>query len=188
VAVNSDFINGLGTEERKKKPSSGLKKIILVSRVQYKLRDWLFSRQRYWGEPIPVIHLEDGTVKPVDENDLPVVLPEVESYKPTGTGESPLAGISEWVNTTDKETGKPAKRETNTMPQWAGSCWYYSYLDTCNNKSGKVEKSGCPLIFTSAAPSMPCFICSMQGSGTKCYMTLVMFQHRSRLRSCIIRE
>ncbi len=136
VAVNSDFINGLGTEDAKKKTIEWLEKNNLgKAAVQYKLRDWLFSRQRYWGEPIPVIHLEDGTVKPVDEKDLPVELPDVESYRPTGTGESPLAGIPEWVNTIDKETGKPAKRETNTMPQWAGSCWYYlRFLDPNNNK------------------------------------------------------
>ena len=136
TAVNSDFINGLGTEEAKKKTIEWLEKNNLgKAAVQYKLRDWLFSRQRYWGEPIPVIHLEDGTVKPVDENDLPVTLPEVELYKPTGTGESPLAGMPDWVNTIDKETGKPAKRETNTMPQWAGSCWYYlRFLDPHNEK------------------------------------------------------
>ncbi len=150
VAVNSDFINGLGTEEAKKKTIEWLEKNNLgKAAVQYKLRDWLFSRQRYWGEPIPVIHLEDGTVKPVDENDLPVTLPEMESYKPTGTGESPLAGIPEWVNTIDKETGKPAKRETNTMPQWAGSCWYYlRYLDPHNNKelcSKEIEKYWMPV-------------------------------------------
>ncbi len=92
--------------------------------VTYKLRDWLFSRQRYWGEPIPIIHI-DGEAKPVSEEELPVLLPEVDTYKPSGTGESPLANIDEWVNTTDPETGKPARRETNTMPQWAGSCWYY---------------------------------------------------------------
>ncbi len=134
IAVNSDFINGLGTEEAKKKTIEWLEENNLgKGAVQYKLRDWLFSRQRYWGEPIPVIHLEDGTVKPVDENDLPISLPEVESYKSTGTGESPLAGMPDWVNTIDKETGKPAKRETNTMPQWAGSCWYYlRFLDPNN--------------------------------------------------------
>jgi leucyl-tRNA synthetase len=136
IAMNSDFINGLKTEEAKKRTIEWLEKNDLgKAAVQYKLRDWLFSRQRYWGEPIPVIHLEDGTVKPVDENDLPITLPEVESYKPTGTGESPLAGMPEWVNTIDKETGKPAKRETNTMPQWAGSCWYYlRFLDPHNDE------------------------------------------------------
>jgi len=100
--------------------------------IQYKLRDWLFSRQRYWGEPFPVIHI-DGKTKLVPAKDLPVMLPETPHYKPTGTGESPLAAITEWVDTKDPETGKPAKRETNTMPQCAGSCWYYlRYLDPMN--------------------------------------------------------
>ncbi len=135
TAVNSGFINGLKTEQAKKKVIEWLeKKGIGNGSIQYKLRDWLFSRQRFWGEPFPIIHLEDGTVKTVSENDLPVMLPEVESYKPTGTGESPLASIDSWVNTIDKESGKPARRETNTMPQWAGSCWYYlRFLDPKNN-------------------------------------------------------
>lgn len=136
ISVNSGFITGLKTEKAKKKvidwlESKGLGK----GTVQYKLRDWLFSRQRFWGEPFPIIHLEDGTVKLVPEEDLPVMLPEVENYKTIGTGESPLAGFPDWVNTIDKETGKPAKRETNTMPQWAGSCWYYlRFLDPNNDK------------------------------------------------------
>ncbi|MBE2227038.1 MAG: leucine--tRNA ligase [Ignavibacteria bacterium] len=136
VAVNSDFINGLKTEKAKKKVIEWLEaKGLGKGTVQYKLRDWLFSRQRFWGEPFPIIHLEDGTVKLLPEDELPVMLPEVENYKTIGTGESPLAGISKWVNTTDPETGKPAKRETNTMPQWAGSCWYYlRFLDPNNDK------------------------------------------------------
>jgi leucyl-tRNA synthetase len=135
-AVNSGFINGMKTEKAKQKTIEWLEQNGLGRRtVQYKLHDWLFSRQRYWGEPFPIIHLEDGTVKTIDENDLPITLPEVESYKPSGTGESPLATIPEWLNTIDKETGKPARRETNTMPQWAGSCWYYlRYLDPHNDK------------------------------------------------------
>jgi leucyl-tRNA synthetase len=136
VAVNSDFINGLKTEKAKKKVIEWLEaKGLGKGTVQYKLRDWLFSRQRFWGEPFPIIHLEDGTVKLLPEDVLPVMLPEVDNYKTIGTGESPLAGISEWVNTTDPETGKPAKRETNTMPQWAGSCWYYlRFLDPNNDQ------------------------------------------------------
>ena len=136
IAVNSGIITGMKTDKAKKKiiwwlEDQGLGK----ATVQYKLRDWLFSRQRFWGEPFPLIHLEDGTIKPVPEDELPVLLPQVESYKPTGTGESPLAKFPEWVNTIDKETGKPAKRETNTMPQWAGSCWYYlRFLDPNNDK------------------------------------------------------
>lgn len=102
--------------------------------VNYKLRDWVFSRQRYWGEPIPIIHCPDCGAVPVPEEELPLMLPEVESYEPTGTGESPLAGIEEWVNTTCPVCGKPAKRETNTMPQWAGSSWYFlRYVDSHNN-------------------------------------------------------
>jgi leucyl-tRNA synthetase len=136
TAVSSGFINGLKTPDAIKKITDWLENRNLgKAAIQYKLRDWLFSRQRYWGEPIPVIHLEDGTIKVVDENDLPVTLPDVESYKPAGTGESPLATIPEWVNTIDKETGRQAKRETNTMPQWAGSCWYYlRFLDPHNDK------------------------------------------------------
>ncbi len=136
IAVNSGFITGLKTEKAKKKVIAWLEeKGLGKGTVQYKLRDWLFSRQRFWGEPFPIIHLEDGTVKLLPEDELPVMLPEVDNYKIIGTGESPLAGISDWVNTTDPETGKPAKRETNTMPQWAGSCWYYlRFLDPNNDK------------------------------------------------------
>ena len=136
VAMNSGFINGLKTEKAKKKTIEWLEsKGLGKGTIQYKLRDWLFARQRFWGEPFPIIYLEDGTVKLVPEEDLPVMLPEVENYKSLGTGESPLAAFPEWVNTIDKETGKPAKRETNTMPQWAGSCWYYlRFLDPFNDK------------------------------------------------------
>lgn len=136
ISVNSGFITGMKTDKAKKKVTAWLEENGLgKSAIQYKLRDWLFSRQRFWGEPFPIIYLEDGTVKTVPEEDLPVMLPEVESYKPTGTGESPLASVTEWVNTIDKETGKPARRETNTMPQWAGSCWYYlRFLDPNNDK------------------------------------------------------
>ncbi|HZV12068.1 MAG TPA: class I tRNA ligase family protein, partial [Candidatus Kapabacteria bacterium] len=103
-------------------------------KIQFKLRDWLFSRQRYWGEPIPILHLEDGTMKPLNEKDLPLILPDLKEFKPSGTTESPLALATEWVNVTDPETGMRARRETNTMPQWAGSCWYYlRYLDPHND-------------------------------------------------------
>ena len=135
VSVNSDFINGLGYRDAFEKVTVWLEEQSLGKRtVNYKLRDWLFSRQRYWGEPFPILHLEDGTHKLVPEDQLPVLLPEVKTYKPSGTGESPLANIEEWVNTTDPDTGKPARRETNTMPQWAGSCWYYlRFMDPQNN-------------------------------------------------------
>lgn len=136
VAVNSGEFDGLSTAEFKKRIVEWLeKKGIGRSAVNYKLRDWIFSRQRYWGEPIPLIHCpRDGTVA-VPYEELPLKLPEVASYKPTGTGESPLATITDWVNTTCPKCGGPAKRETNTMPQWAGSCWYYlRYLDPHNGK------------------------------------------------------
>ena len=103
--------------------------------VNYKLRDWVFSRQRYWGEPIPIVHCPKCGAVPVPEEELPLLLPEVEKYQPTGTGESPLADIEEWVNTTCPCCGAPAKRETNTMPQWAGSSWYFlRYVDSKNDK------------------------------------------------------
>lgn len=107
-------------------------------KVNYKLRDWLFSRHRYWGEPFPIIFV-DGEAKAVPEADLPVVLPEVSSYAPSGTGESPLANVEAWVNTTDPETGRPARRETNTMPQWAGSCWYYLRFIDPDNPGAPVD-------------------------------------------------
>jgi leucyl-tRNA synthetase len=101
--------------------------------VKYKLRDWLFSRQRYWGEPFPIAHMEDGTIQLIDENDLPVLLPAIDDFKPTGTGEPPLTKATDWLQYTDPKTGKKGIRETNTMPQWAGSCWYYlRYIDPDN--------------------------------------------------------
>ncbi len=103
--------------------------------TNYKLRDWVFSRQRYWGEPIPIVHCKDCGAVPVPEEELPLLLPDVDSYQPTGTGESPLADIEDWVNTTCPKCGKAAKRETNTMPQWAGSSWYFlRYVDSKNDK------------------------------------------------------
>ena len=136
VAVNSGEFDGLSTEEFKSRISAWLEQRKLGRKaVNYKLRDWVFSRQRYWGEPIPLVHCgECGTV-PVPYEELPLLLPEVASYQPTGTGESPLAVISEWVNTRCPKCGAPARRETNTMPQWAGSCWYYlRYLDPANDR------------------------------------------------------
>lgn len=134
--VNSDFLNGLNTEQAVAKMIEWLEANGKgQGKVTYRLRDWLFSRQRYWGEPIPILHLEDGTMKTVPEDQLPLLLPEVDEIKPSGTGESPLANVTEWVNTVDPETGMKARRETNTMPQWAGSCWYYlRFIDPKNDK------------------------------------------------------
>ncbi len=137
VMVSSGFITGLTVDEARVKMVDWLvEKGVGKAQTQYKLRDWLFSRQRYWGEPFPVIHWEDGTQGLVDENDLPLTLPELADYKPTGTGEPPLAKATEWVNVVDPATGKKGLRETNTMPQWAGSCWYYlRYIDPHNDKA-----------------------------------------------------
>ncbi|RAR43967.1 leucine--tRNA ligase [Paenibacillus sp. MDMC362] len=133
--VNSGFLNGLDNEEAIQAMNEWLEQEGKgKKRVTYRLRDWLFSRQRYWGEPIPILHLEDGTMKTVPEEQLPLLLPDVDQIKPSGTGESPLANVTEWVETVDPETGMKARRETNTMPQWAGSCWYYlRYIDPRNN-------------------------------------------------------
>ncbi|MGX1263353.1 leucyl-tRNA synthetase [Rossellomorea marisflavi] len=135
--VNSDFLDGLGKEEAITKAIAWLEeKKIGTKKVTYRLRDWLFSRQRYWGEPIPIIHWEDGTATGVPESELPLILPKTTEIKPSGTGESPLAIISDWVNVTDPETGKKGRRETNTMPQWAGSCWYFlRYIDPHNKEA-----------------------------------------------------
>ncbi len=137
IAVNSDRFDGLTTAEFKKEIIAWLEKENKgKGAINYKLRDWIFSRQRYWGEPIPLVHCDACGVVPVPENELPLELPPVESYKPTGTGESPLAAIHDWVNTTCPECGKSAKRETNTMPQWAGSCWYFlRFIDPKNSEA-----------------------------------------------------
>ncbi|MNR92319.1 Leucine--tRNA ligase [compost metagenome] len=135
--VNSGFLDGLAVPEAKAKMIDWLEaQGVGQKKISYRLRDWLFSRQRYWGEPIPIIYLEDGTMKALPESELPLLLPETDAIKPSGTGESPLANITDWVNTVDPETGKPARRETNTMPQWAGSCWYYlRYIDPKNDQA-----------------------------------------------------
>ncbi len=117
--------------------------------VNYKLRDWLFSRQRYWGEPIPIVHWEDGSMSPLNESELPLILPQVEDYKPSSDGESPLAKAKDWLQVTCPKTGKKGRRETNTMPNWAGSCWYYlRYIDPHNSKQAwdpKLEKDFMPV-------------------------------------------
>ena len=150
INVNSGMLDGLGTAEAVKKICAYLEaKNLGRATVSYRLRDWVFSRQRYWGEPIPIVHCQTHGAVPVPESELPVKLPEVERYEPTGTGESPLAGIEAWVQTKCPTCGGPAKRETNTMPQWAGSCWYYlRYLDPRNDQapwSPEVEKQWQPV-------------------------------------------
>ena len=134
--INSGFVDGMNKQEAIEKMNMWLEEHGVGKReTSYRLRDWLFSRQRYWGEPIPIIHWEDGTVTALPEEELPLRLPKTENIKPSGTGESPLANIDEWVNVTDPVTGKKGRRETNTMPQWAGSSWYYlRYIDPHNKK------------------------------------------------------
>ncbi len=135
LLVNSNEYDGMKSDEAKQAIVEALaKKGMAESKVQYKLRDWVFSRQRYWGEPIPLVHCDACGVVALPEDQLPLTLPEVDKYEPTGTGESPLAGIEEWVVTTCPSCGGPAKRETNTMPQWAGSCWYYLRFADPHNK------------------------------------------------------
>ncbi|EPA8157473.1 leucine--tRNA ligase [Enterococcus hirae] len=132
--INSEFLNGMNKAEAIAKMNEWLEENNCGKKeVSYRLRDWLFSRQRYWGEPIPIIHWEDGTVTALPEEELPLRLPKTTNIKPSGTGESPLANIEEWVNVVDPVTGKKGRRETNTMPQWAGSSWYYlRYIDPHN--------------------------------------------------------
>ena len=136
ININSGILNGLRTKEAKEKIINYLEaKGIGKKRISYKLRDWIFSRQRYWGEPIPIIHCQDCGAVQLNEKELPLILPPLEKYQPSGTGESPLATLQNWVNTTCPKCGGKAKRETNTMPQWAGSCWYYlRYIDPKNEE------------------------------------------------------
>src|SRR5699024_9596784 len=134
--VNSDFLNGLDTEGAITEMINWLEKNDKgTKKITYRLRDWLFARQRYWGEPIPIIHWEDGTMSTVPEEELPLELPAVDKVQPSGTGESPLAN-TDWVHVVDPKTGMKGRRETNTMPQWPGSCWYYMrYIDPDNSEA-----------------------------------------------------
>lgn len=154
VCINSinDFIslNGLNIEEAKKAITHWLEKQGRgKAMVTYKLRDWLFSRQRYWGEPFPLLKFQDGSVRLLEEDELPLCPPELSNYKPTGDGQGPIAQVTEWVNIIDDKTGKPAKRETHIMPQWAGSCWYYlRFCDPLNEKEAwnkEIEKYWMPV-------------------------------------------
>jgi leucyl-tRNA synthetase len=134
--INSDFLNGLNVVDSKRKMIDWLEgKKLGAGKINYKLRDWIFSRQRYWGEPFPILKFEDGTIRCLDADELPLPLPELKEFKPSGNGESPLANATDWLWITDPKTGKKAKRETNTMPNWAGSCWYY--LRFCDPKNEK---------------------------------------------------
>lgn len=149
-AIGSSFLNGLSIDAAKEKVIHWLEEHSKGKRtVNYKLRDWLFSRQRYWGEPIPILHFPDGTMRSLELDELPLVPPQMDDYKPADTGQSPLAKMRNWVEVTDPKTGKKALRETNTMPQWAGSCWYYlRFCDPQNTKaawSTEAEKYWMPV-------------------------------------------
>jgi leucyl-tRNA synthetase len=141
--VGSERFNGLDIEEAKQKIIKWLEEEKIGQRtVKYRLRDWLFSRQRYWGEPFPILYFEDGTQRALDLDELPLIPPEIVDYTPSGNGESPIAKVREWVEITDPKTGKKAYRETNTMPQWAGSCWYYlRFCDPHNPEAAWSEES-----------------------------------------------
>ncbi len=148
--INSDFLNGTDKKEGITKMIAWLEdKKLGTKKINYKLRDWIFSRQRYWGEPFPLLKYEDGTIRCLDADELPVALPELEKYEPSGSGESPLANATDWLWITDPKTGKKAKRETNTMPNWAGSCWYYlRFCDPKNEKepwNSEIEKYWMPV-------------------------------------------
>ena len=165
VLVNSGFLNGLSVAEAKQKIIAWLAERKLgEAKKNFKLRDWVFSRQRYWGEPIPIVHCPKCGMVPLKESDLPLLLPDVENYELTDDGESPLAAITDWVNTTCPCCGGPARRETDTMPQWAGSSWYYlRYTDPKNDEALASKAS----------------ICSTAGSGTSSSMILAPFPRRS---------
>ncbi|MDE3046274.1 MAG: leucine--tRNA ligase [Verrucomicrobiota bacterium] len=150
TAIDSQFLNGLRMNQAKEEIIQWLEKHAKGKRtVQYKLRDWLFSRQRYWGEPIPILHFADGTMRALELDELPLTPPELEDFKPASSGKSPLAKVPDWVEITDPKTGRKALRETNTMPQWAGSCWYYlRFCDPRNEKaawSSEAEKYWMPV-------------------------------------------
>ena len=192
TAINSGQFNGLPTEGFKDKITSWLaEKGLGRKAVNYKLRDWLFSRQRYWGEPFPILHTDDGWVVGLSEEDLPLELPEVENYKPSGTGQSPLANIDDWVNVVLPD-GSKAKRETNTMPNGlavAGIICDTSTLKTPGRAGTRKKKNtGCLLICTSAGPNTPSCTFCIHDSGISCSTTWVMLAPKSRLRSLSIRE
>ena len=176
VIVNSGFLDGLSVKQAQEAMIAWLEQRGLATRkINYKLRDWVFSRQRYWGEPIPMVHCPVCGVVPLGEDQLPLLLPDVESYEPTDSGESPLAAITDWVNTTCPRCGGPARRETDTMPQWAGSSWYFlRYCDPHNSRALPRRRrwiTGCLWTGTTAAWSTPPCTCSTAASGISFCMT-----------------
>ena len=181
IMVNSGFLNGLPVEEAKIKITQWLaSKNLGKEKINYKLRDWVFARQRYWGEPIPIIKCPHCGFVPLPEEQLPLLLPEVESYEPTDNGESPLAKIRDWVETTCPKCGGKAERETDIMPQWAGSSWYFlRYMDPRNNEalaSKKHSSTGTGLTGTTVVWSILLCTCYILASGINSFMTLVLYR------------
>ena len=184
IMVNSGFLDGKSVEEAKVSIVEWLiEKGVGAQKVNYKLRDWVFSRQRYWGEPIPIVHCDCCGYVPVDEADLPIRLPNVESYEPTDSGESPLANIPEWYNTTCPKCGKPAKRELDTMPQWAGSSWYFLRYCDPNNTECLASKEALEYWIPgiTAVWSILHFICFIAAFGTNSFMTSALFLPANRM-------
>lgn len=178
VMVNSDFLTGLTVEEAKKKMISWLEENkVGRAKTNYKLRDWVFSRQRYWGEPIPIVHCDKCGYVPIPESELPLRLPMVDSYEPTDTGESPLSKMTDWVETTCPCCGGKAHRETDTMPQWAGSSWYFlRYMDPHNKEALASKKhltTGHLLIGITVVWNIQHFTYYIAVSGISSYMILV---------------
>jgi len=187
VHINSDFLNGMDKQTAIDKMIDWLEdKGVGHKKVNYRLRDWIFSRQRYWGEPIPVIHWEDGETTLVPEDELPLKLPATKDLQTSGSYESPLANLKDWVNVVD-ENGRKGRRETNTMPQWAGSSWYFlRYIDPHNDEriaDMDLLKKWLPVDLSLVARNMPSYICCMRVSGTKCCMISALFQLKNHSRS-----
>ncbi|EKC77226.1 Leucyl-tRNA synthetase, partial [human gut metagenome] len=188
IMVNSGFLNGMTVKEA----IPAMKQYAVEQgwgheKVNYKLRDWVFSRQRYWGEPIPMVSCPKCGWVPVPEDQLPLVLPQVESYEPTDDGESPISKMTDWVNTTCPCCGGPAKRETDTMPQWAGSSWYFlRYMDrTTTRHPSRMRRrnTGVRSTGTTAAWSTPRCTCSIPASGTSSSTTSASSTRRSPMPS-----
>ena len=189
VLINSGFLNGLQVKDAKEKMIEFLEeKKIGKAKVNYKLRDWVFSRQRYWGEPIPIIHCDKCGYVPLDESELPLMLPEVESYMPTDNGESPLAAMTDWVNVKCPCCGGPAKRETDTMPQWAGSSWYFlRYTDPKNTEalaSKEALKYWLPVDWYNGGMEHTT-LHLLPDSGINSCMIRALFLHRNHIRSVL---
>jgi leucyl-tRNA synthetase len=205
ILVNSGEYSGLKSQEAREKIGKDLiEKNLAKKAVYYKLRDWIFSRQRYWGEPIPLVRCPRCGIVPLKEKDLPLTLPKVKSYEPTGTGESPLKNIKKWVQTKCPQCSGPAERETQTMPQWAGSCWYYlGYILKSQKQKAKGTgqnfryeivwdkqklKYWLPVDLYVGGAEHAVFIFYMLGFGINFYMILVGYQTKNHFKNYLIKD